>query len=43
MTGESTTFRVYSGGEVGDAKAEILTILDYSRDPTGEVLYWTIR
>ncbi|MCB9669503.1 MAG: general secretion pathway protein GspK [Alphaproteobacteria bacterium] len=43
VTGESTTFRVTSVGEVGEARVEITAILDYSRDPTGEVLYWSAK
>lgn len=43
VTGESTTFRVTSVGEVGDARVEVVTVLDYSIDPTGSVLYWNVR
>ncbi len=43
VTGESTTFRVVSVGEVGEARVEITAVLDYSRDPTGEVLYWSMK
>lgn len=42
-TGESNTFRVTSVGEVGDARVEITAILDYRTDPTGEVLYWSMK
>ena len=41
--GESNTFRVTSVGEVGDARVEITAILDYRTDPTGEVLYWSMK
>jgi len=43
VTGESTTFRVTSSGEVGDARVEITAILDYSRNPTGDILYWKVK
>lgn len=43
VTGESTTFRVVSTGTVGEARVEIEAVLDYSRDPTGEVLYWKVK
>ncbi len=40
---ETSTFRVISIGEVGDAKVEIHTILDFTKNPTGETLYWSVR
>lgn len=43
VTGESTTFRVTSVGEVGEARVEIETVLDYTMDPTGAVVYWNVR
>jgi general secretion pathway protein K len=43
VAGESSTFRVTSVGEVGDARVEITAILDYSRNPTGDILYWSVK
>ncbi|MEZ4322768.1 MAG: type II secretion system protein GspK [Myxococcota bacterium] len=43
VTGESTTFRVTSTGEVGDARVEITAVIDYSRNPTGDILYWKVK
>lgn len=43
ITTESNTFRIEATGEVGDARVEIRTIIDYSKDNTGQVLYWSVR
>jgi hypothetical protein len=43
VTTEATVFRIVSEGQVGDARVEILTMMDFTKDPTGKVLYWRIR
>ncbi|MCB9674195.1 MAG: general secretion pathway protein GspK [Alphaproteobacteria bacterium] len=43
VTGESTTFRITSSGEVGDARVEITAVIDYSRNATGDILYWKVK
>lgn len=43
VTTESNTFRVISTGEVGESRVEIMAIIDYSQDKTGQILYWAIR
>ena len=37
---EAQTFRIVATGEVGDSRVEIMAIIDYSKDNTGQVLYW---
>jgi type II secretory pathway component PulK len=43
ITTESSTYRVHSVGEVGDARVEIHAVFDYSRNPTGQIVAWSIR
>lgn len=43
VTVESETFRVLATGEVGESRVEIMAIIDYSKDQTGQILYWGIR
>jgi type II secretory pathway component PulK len=43
VIGESTTFRVVSVGEVGDARVQITAVIDYTNDPTGQILYWKVE
>ena len=43
VTTESNTFRILSTGEVGESRVEIMAIIDYSKDQTGQILYWAIR
>ncbi len=43
ITTESTTYRVVSVGEVGDARVEIHVVLDYSKNPTGQIVAWSIQ
>lgn len=43
VTTESKIFRVTAAGEVGNARAEIHAIFDFSQDATGRVLFWKIR
>jgi len=39
----SKIFRVTSSGEVGNARVEIHAVFDFSRDPTGRVLFMKVR
>lgn len=43
ITTESSTYRVHSVGEVGDARVEIHAVFDYSKNPTGQLVAWSIR
>lgn len=43
VTTESDTFRVMSVGEVGESRVEIMAIIDYSSEQTGQILYWGVR
>jgi type II secretory pathway component PulK len=43
VTTEATVFRVKSVGEVGDARAEILAVFDFSSDKVGKVIHWKVR
>lgn len=40
---ESTVFRVRSTGVVNDATVTIETVLDFSQDATGKVVYWRVE
>lgn len=37
---EAQVFRIRSTGEVGEARAEIIAIIDYSQDPSGRIKFW---
>jgi general secretion pathway protein K len=39
----SNVFRLTSVGEVGDARAEIHVVMDFSKDPTGRIVFWKVR
>jgi type II secretory pathway component PulK len=39
----SKVFRVTSAGEVGNARVEIHAVFDFTRDPTGRVLFMKVR
>lgn len=43
LTTSSTTFRVTSGGEVGDSKVAITAVFDFQKSPIGKVLYWQVQ
>lgn len=43
VTTESTVFRIQSTGEVGNARVQITAVIDYSRDPTGRIVYWKVE
>ena len=40
---ESNTFKVISTGEVGESRVEIMAVIDYTNNQTGQILYWAIR
>ena len=43
VTVTSNIFRITSVGEVGDARTEIHVVMDFSKDPTGRIIFWKIR
>lgn len=43
VTITSNVFRLTSVGEVGDARTEIHVVMDFSKDPTGRILFWKVR
>jgi hypothetical protein len=43
VTTQSNVFRITSVGEVGDARAEISVVMDFSQDPTGRIVFWKVR
>ncbi len=43
VTTESEVFRVEAAGEVGDSRVEIKAIIDYSRNPIGQIVYWKVE
>jgi len=43
VTTESTVFRIESTGEVGNARVQITAVIDYSKDPTGRIVYWKVE
>jgi type II secretory pathway component PulK len=39
---EALTFRIEAAGEVGESRVEIHTVIDFSQNSTGQVLYWRV-
>ncbi len=40
---ESNVFRIHSSGTVGDARVEMIAVLDFSQDATGRFLHFRLR
>ena len=43
VTTQSKVFRITSAGEVGTARVEIQTVIDFSSNPAGNTLFWRVR
>jgi hypothetical protein len=43
VTTTAGVFRVSSTGEVGDAKVQVNTVMDFRTDPTGRILYYQVQ